>query len=87
MPKFPAKFSSRASKEIGRFDKTLRLRVGNKIKSLEEDPFPREVERVQKYKDGRVFRVRVGSLRILYIARHNPSSLIVVKVDKRGRVY
>jgi len=61
--------------------------VFDKIEKLEENPFPQEVERVEDFEGEKVFRVRVGDQRILYIVRYNPNKLIVVKVDKRSRVY
>ena len=87
MKLFPAEFSPRAAKEIQKLDFITKKRIGKKIDFLEEDPFPREVERVESYKDNKVFRVRVGDQRILYIVRYNSNKLIIVKVDKRGRVY
>lgn len=45
------------------------------------------MERVEDYKGEKVFRVRVGDQRILYIVRYNPNKLIIAKIDKRGRVY
>lgn len=69
---FPAEFSKSASKYINK---------------LEENPFPQEVERVEDFEGEKVFRVRVGDKRILYVVRYNPNKLIVVKVDKRSRVY
>ncbi len=38
-------------------------------------------------KEKRFFRVRVGDQRILYVVRYNPNKLLVVRVDKRSRVY
>ena len=87
MSLFPSEFSPRVLKEISKFDPVTRKRIGNKIDALEEDPFPKEVERVEGYKDEKVFRVRVGDYRILYLVRYNPNKLIIVKVDKRARVY
>ena len=57
------------------------------MEKLEDDPFPKEAERVVEYKDEKVFRVRVGDQRILYIVKYNPNKLIIAKVDKRSRVY
>jgi len=62
-------------------------RIREKIEKLEENPFPQDIERVEDFKGEKVFRVRVGDQRILYIVRYNPNKLIVVKVDKRSRVY
>lgn len=87
MALFPAEFSSRANKHIKKLDEVTRTRIKKRIERLEEDPFPQEVERVQDYNDQKVFRVRVGDQRILYIVRYNPNKLIISKVDKRPRVY
>lgn len=84
---FPAEFSLRASKEIKKLDNIGKDRIRKKIEALEQDPFPKEVERVEQYKDEKVFRVRVGDYRILYIVRYEPNKVIVVKVDKRSKVY
>ena len=84
---FPAEFSTRANKYIKKLDDITKKRIESKIDNLEEDPFPKEVERVQDYKEGKAFRVRVGDQRILYIVKYNPNKLIISKVDKRSRVY
>lgn len=84
---FPSEFSSKAGKYINKLDEIMRRRIEQKINKLEEDPFPHEVERVQDYKGEKVFRVRVGDYRILYIVRYNPNRLLIAKVDKRSRVY
>jgi len=65
----------------------MKNRIKEKIEKLEENPFPQEVERVEDYKDEKVFRVRVGNQRILYIVRYSPNKLIITKVDKRPRIY
>tara|TARA_Y100000031_G_C8027222_1_gene295437 strand:- start:74 stop:337 length:264 start_codon:yes stop_codon:yes gene_type:complete len=87
MASFPAEFSSKASKFIKKLDTSTTNRIKNRIHLLEDDPFPREVERVQKYHDEKVYRIRVGDLRILYLVRYNPNKLIIAKIDKRSGVY
>lgn len=87
MTLFPSEFSSRAKKYIKKLDEVTRSRIKKRVDRLEEDPFPQEVERVQDHKGEKVFRVRVGDQRILYVIRYNPNKLIVTKVDKRSRVY
>jgi len=84
---FPAEFSTRADKYIKKLNNVTKKRINLKIDSLEEDPFPKEVERVQDYKEGKAFRVRVGDQRILFIVKYNPNKLIISKIDKRSRVY
>lgn len=87
MASFPSEFSSKAGKYIKKLDAITKKRIEEKIDKLEEDPFPQEVERVEDFKGKKVFRVRVGDQRILYVVRYNPNKLIVVDVDKRSRVY
>ena len=84
---FSSVFSKRASKYIQKLDKIIQNRINEKIEKLEQDPFPQEVERVEDFEGEKVFRVRVGNQRILYIVRYNPNKLIIVKIDKRPRVY
>jgi mRNA-degrading endonuclease RelE of RelBE toxin-antitoxin system len=84
MGNFPAEFTKRAAKYIKKYGGE---RIHKKIDKLEENPFPQEVERVEDFEGEKVFRVRVGDERILYIVRYNPNKLIVIKVDKRSKVY
>ena len=84
MANFPAEFSKRVAKYIKKYGGE---RILEKIEKLEENPFPQDIERVEDFEGEKVFRVRVGDQRILYIVRYNPNKLIVVKVDKRSRVY
>ena len=87
MANFPAEFSRNAAKYIKKLDAITKKRIEEKINKLEENPFPQEVERVEDFEGEKVFRVRVGNQRILYIVRYNPNKIIVIKVDKRSRVY
>ncbi len=65
----------------------MKGRILERVDKLEQNPFPQEVERVEDFEGEKIFRIRVGDYRILYAVRYNPSKLIVVKVDKRSRVY
>ncbi|MBI1936324.1 type II toxin-antitoxin system RelE/ParE family toxin [Candidatus Woesearchaeota archaeon] len=87
MANFPSEFSTKAGKYIKKLDAITKKRIEERINKLEEDPFPQDIERVEEFKGEKVFRVRVGDQRILYIVRYNPNKLIVVDVDKRLRVY
>ena len=68
-------------------DKTLLKRLSDKIDELEKNPFPQDIERVEGYRDVKVFRVRVGDYRILYFVDYSYSKVFIEKIDKRGRVY
>ena len=61
-------------------------RIKKKLLELSNDPFPRDVKRIQNAKEN-LYRVRVGDYRILYLVDHKSNRLFVVKIDKRPRVY
>ncbi|MBI2541585.1 type II toxin-antitoxin system RelE/ParE family toxin [Candidatus Woesearchaeota archaeon] len=84
---FSVQLGPQPDKFIGKLDNQTRERIRNRLLKLQEDPFPSEVERVEGYKDEKVFRVRVGDYRILYVVRYEHNLILVSKVDKRGRVY
>ena len=68
-------------------DKTLLKRISDRIGELEQNPFPQDIERVEGYKDVKVFRVRIGDYRILYFVDYSSSKIYIEKIDKRSRVY
>ncbi len=87
MALFPAEFSFQSAKSIEKTEPIMKARIKEKIDALEQNPFPHEVERVEGCQGEKLFRVKVGNHRILYIVRYNPNKIIIVKVDKRSRVY
>jgi len=84
---FSAEFAPKAAKFVKKLDKQIKPRIRNKILRLQIEPFPPETVRVEEYKDEKVFRVRVGDYRILYSVDYEEKTIIVINVDKRGRVY
>jgi len=68
-------------------DKETLSRIGKKINELEINPFPQGAERIEGYKEEKVFRIRVGDYRILYFVDYSNSKLYIEKIDKRERVY
>jgi len=62
-------------------------RVEEKIKSLAVDPFPREVVRIVGRPGEKVFRVRVGHYRILYVVFFEQKQIVIDSIDKRPRAY
>lgn len=68
-------------------DKTTLKRITDKIDSLEENPFPQDIERVEGFNNLTVFRVRVGYYRILYFVDYSASKVYIEKIDERSRVY
>ncbi len=78
--------SSRAKGFLKRTDKELYGRIINKLKKLADDPFPQDSKRVIGQRE-KVFRVRVGNHRILYVVFQDKNAILVVNIDKRQKAY
>lgn len=64
-------------------------RIVNKLEELKElkvNPIPHDSKRVQGYNEP-TFRIRIGDYRALYRVNYEEKRIIVVKVDKRDKVY
>ena len=84
---FSVQLGPQPAKFIKKLDSQAKERIRSKLLKLQDDPFPPEVERVEGHKGEKVFRVRVGDYRILYIVRYETNLILVAKIDKRSRVY
>lgn len=82
----PYTFSAEARRFLKHMPPDTARRVFDTITALRNDPFPHDVKRVEGYNE-KVFRVRVGDYRILYIIHNDPRSLDIITIDKRSRVY
>jgi mRNA interferase RelE/StbE len=63
-----------------------RRRLLQKIEQLRREPIGHDTKRVEGFKE-KLFRVRVGSYRILYEIDHKNPLIGIVKIDKRDRAY
>ncbi len=64
----------------------LALNILEKIKALENDPYPPGVIKV-KGREETTFRMRIGKYRVLYFIDKPASAIYIMKIDKRGTVY
>jgi len=78
--------SNKTKKFLKKVDKLTFERVFNKIKELALDPYPSDAKRVIGRKE-KVFRVRIGDYRILYVVYLDKNSILIVNIDKRSKVY
>jgi mRNA interferase RelE/StbE len=67
-------------------NKELFERVITRIRALALDPNPLDAKRVIGRKE-KVFRVRIGDYRILYVVNRDKKSILIVTIDKRSKVY
>lgn len=78
--------SSHAQKFLEKIDASLHERILSRLRKLAENPFPSDVKRVLGRKE-KVFRIRVGDYRVLYIVFQEKNEILVSDIDKRPRVY
>ncbi|MDP4039810.1 MAG: type II toxin-antitoxin system RelE/ParE family toxin [Candidatus Pacearchaeota archaeon] len=67
-------------------DKTVIKRIMDKIDTLSLNPIPHDAKRVMGY-ELPTFRIRIGKHRALYRVNYEEKRIIVVKIDKRDKVY
>ncbi len=82
---FAVEFSRQAKKYLRNLDKAIATRCLAEIERLKEEPFPRDAIKVKG--EDKVFRVRVGKYRILYEVYNESETLLITKIDLRGRAY
>ena len=74
-----------AEKRLKTIPRQERGRIVDAMLALSRDPRPRGSRRLQGYAD--VFRIRVGSYRILYSVEQRRLIIIILKVGHRGDIY
>ena len=85
MAKYSLEFSATAERQLGKLRKPDLLRVLRAIRSLSEEPHPRGTRKLQDYDD--VYRIRVGTYRVLYSVESERVTIIVLKIGQRKDVY
>ena len=83
---FNLAFATPAQKFLKRAEKVLYDRILEKLKKLEVEPFPPDAKRVMGRQE-KVFRVRVGDYRILYVVYFERATILVADIDKRSKAY
>ena len=78
-------FGTKALKFLSKLEKGNKERVFNKIKELENDPFPSYVKKLKGKKD--VYRIRIGDFRVLYRLISEDDIILIFRVDKISRVH
>ena len=61
-------------------------RISKKLEELKSNPVPHNSKRVLGY-ELPTFRIRVGKYRVLYRLNYEEKRIVIVKVDKRDKVY
>jgi len=83
---FSIGFLKPVQKFVKKLDNQTKLRLQKGINKLAIQPIPHDAVRVEGEKE-KVFRIRVGNFRVLYVVHYKEKEITVFKIDKRSRVY
>jgi len=78
-------FSKEAAKFIDSLDKGYKRKMREIMDALRENPFSYPYKKTRGQQN--LYRIRIGKYRILYEVETNESRVVIVRMDKRGRVY
>ena len=85
MARYEIEISRTAEQQLRKLPRADRERVARRMSSLAHDPYPRGTRKLAGFED--VYRVRVGSWRILYSVGTKTLIIIILKVGHRGDIY
>ncbi len=85
MASFRIEVSATAEKQIRKLPREDQLRVLRAIRPLANEPTPPGSRKVRGYDD--VFRIRVGTYRILYRVEGRCLLIIILKIGHRREIY
>ena len=85
MASYRIEVSATAEKQIRKLSRGDQVPVLRTIKQLENEPYPRGCRKLRGYED--VFRVRVGTYRIIYSVESRHLLIIILKVAHKKDIY
>lgn len=87
MPAYRVEFTKSAKKEFERLPKNIQDQVVEAVQFLSENPFS-ELLKIKKLKGAEtLFRIRIGSYRVVYNVQRSVLTVIVIKIGHRKEVY
>jgi len=79
-------FSREVKHSLVKFKEPVFTRISDRLHELSEDRYSGDIKKVKNSKDG-IQRTRVGNYRILYKIFEEDSDILIIKIDKRSKVY
>jgi mRNA interferase RelE/StbE len=85
MARYSIQVSATAEKQLRKIDGVDQLRIIRAIKKLAEEPLPRGCRKLAGYEQ--VWRIRVGTYRIIYSIYRKEIIIIILKIGQRRDIY
>tara|TARA_Y100000310_G_C20602012_1_gene773526 strand:+ start:1093 stop:1353 length:261 start_codon:yes stop_codon:yes gene_type:complete len=79
--------SQKAQKFLQKTDYHIKERIENRLRKLKENPVPSDSKYIGRENNEKIFRYRIGNYRALYKVKENIKVVLIIKIDKRPRVY
>jgi len=83
--KYTVRLNAQVGKVLNRLPPDMRRRLVRRLEALEDNPRPRGVEKLAGVEE--LYRVRVGTCRIVYAIRDRELVVVIVRVGHRRDVY
>ena len=82
-------YTERALAFLEMIQPKLRRQCVKRVQELSGNPFPHNCKMLQGKSDEeeKVYRIRSGDYRILYVVRNNPDQIIVLDIGHRKDIY
>ena len=78
-------FSRKASKFVSNLKLAYKNKIKDILKLLKENPFAYPYKKIKG--ENNIYRIRIGNYRVLYEVDKTKKRIIIIKIDKRGRIY
>ncbi len=80
--------SQHSQKFIEKLEIYIKNRVETTLKRLENNPVPSDSKFIGRDdENNKIFRYRIGDYRCLYSVHEDRKYILIIKIDKRPRVY
>jgi mRNA interferase RelE/StbE len=85
---YTIELSQSVQKFLDKLDSHLKERIETALKRLRDNPIPSDSKFIGRSGENeKIFRYRIGDYRALYSCNENRKIILIIKVDKRPRVY
>ena len=79
--------SVRAQDFLEKLDRDIKERIEKRLKNLENNPIPSDSKFIGRENNEMIFRYRIGKFRVLYKVKEIQKIVLIIKIDKRERLY
>ncbi|CAD6492687.1 MAG: ParE toxin of type II toxin-antitoxin system, parDE [Candidatus Argoarchaeum ethanivorans] len=78
-------FTRKASNSVKLFQKSHKEKLKETLIKLRENPFICPYKKING--ETNIYRIRIGKYRVIYEVNNDRKRIVIVKIDKRNKVY